>query len=111
MTIINSFFSAFGYYIDNELLSIRYVTLMCYLLLQFDYLTVKLKIERLKYMLHYIIVNSRSGTANNSANSDIWLRHAGRNRCRKMPAMEGRQIVNCPFFDAETISEHQKGSS
>jgi hypothetical protein len=27
------------------------------------------------------------------------------------PAMEGRHIVNCPFFDAETISEHQKGSS
>jgi hypothetical protein len=49
--------------------------------------------------------------SDNSANSDTWLRHAGRNRCRKMPAMEGRQIVNCPFFDAETISEHQKGSS
>jgi hypothetical protein len=28
-----------------------------------------------------------------------------------MPAMEGRHIVNCPFFDEETISEHQKGSS
>ena len=28
-----------------------------------------------------------------------------------MPAMEGRHIVNCPFFDVETISEHQKGSS
>jgi hypothetical protein len=28
-----------------------------------------------------------------------------------MPAMEGRHIVNCPFFDAETITEHQKGSS
>jgi hypothetical protein len=28
-----------------------------------------------------------------------------------MPAMEGRHIVNCPFFDLETISEHQKGSS
>jgi hypothetical protein len=27
------------------------------------------------------------------------------------PAMEGRHIVNCPFFDVETISEHQKGSS
>ena len=27
------------------------------------------------------------------------------------PAMEGRHIVNCPFFDAETVSEHQKGSS
>ncbi len=27
------------------------------------------------------------------------------------PAMEGRHIVNCPFFDEETISEHQKGSS
>src|SRR5919108_976268 len=26
------------------------------------------------------------------------------------PAMEGRHIVNCPFFDTETISEHQKGS-
>src|SRR5919108_3048729 len=28
-----------------------------------------------------------------------------------MPAMEGRHIVNCPFFDVETIFEHQKGSS
>jgi len=28
-----------------------------------------------------------------------------------MPAEEGRHIVNCPFFDEETISEHQKGSS
>ena len=28
-----------------------------------------------------------------------------------MPAMEGRHIVNCPFFDEETISEHQKGPS
>jgi hypothetical protein len=27
------------------------------------------------------------------------------------PAMEGRHIVNCPFFDVETTSEHQKGSS
>jgi hypothetical protein len=27
------------------------------------------------------------------------------------PAMEGRHIVNCPFFDVETIFEHQKGSS
>jgi hypothetical protein len=27
------------------------------------------------------------------------------------PAMEGRHIVNCPFFDEETISEHQKDSS
>jgi hypothetical protein len=27
------------------------------------------------------------------------------------PAMEGRHIVNCPFFDVETISEHQKSSS
>jgi hypothetical protein len=27
------------------------------------------------------------------------------------PAMEGRHIVNCPFFDIETISEHQKESS
>lgn len=27
------------------------------------------------------------------------------------PAMEGRHIVNCPFFDEETISQHQKGSS
>jgi hypothetical protein len=27
------------------------------------------------------------------------------------PAMEGRHIVNCPFFDIETTSEHQKGSS
>jgi hypothetical protein len=27
------------------------------------------------------------------------------------PAMEGRHIVNCPFFDVETISEHQRGSS
>jgi hypothetical protein len=27
------------------------------------------------------------------------------------PAMEGRHIVNCPFFDVETILEHQKGSS
>ncbi len=28
-----------------------------------------------------------------------------------MPAMEGKHIVNCPFFDVETISEHQKGFS
>jgi hypothetical protein len=28
-----------------------------------------------------------------------------------MPAMEGRHVVNCPFFDEETIFEHQKGSS
>ena len=28
-----------------------------------------------------------------------------------MPAEGGRHIVNCPFFDEETISEHQKGSS
>lgn len=27
------------------------------------------------------------------------------------PAMEGRHIVNCPFFDVETVFEHQKGSS
>ena len=27
------------------------------------------------------------------------------------PAEGGRHIVNCPFFDEETISEHQKGSS
>jgi hypothetical protein len=27
------------------------------------------------------------------------------------PAEEGRHIVNCPFFDVETISEHQIGSS
>ena len=27
------------------------------------------------------------------------------------PAMEGRHIVNCPFFDEETVFEHQKGSS
>jgi hypothetical protein len=27
------------------------------------------------------------------------------------PAMEGRHIVNCPFFDVETIFEHQKGGS
>jgi hypothetical protein len=27
------------------------------------------------------------------------------------PAMEGRHIVNCPFFDVGTIFEHQKGSS
>jgi hypothetical protein len=27
------------------------------------------------------------------------------------PAMEGRHIVNCPFFDVETILEHQKGGS
>lgn len=28
-----------------------------------------------------------------------------------IPAMEGRHIVNCPFFDVETVFEHQKGSS
>jgi hypothetical protein len=28
-----------------------------------------------------------------------------------MPALEGRHIVNCPFFDIETIFEHQKGGS
>jgi hypothetical protein len=27
------------------------------------------------------------------------------------PAMEGSHIVNCPFFDVETVFEHQKGSS
>jgi hypothetical protein len=27
------------------------------------------------------------------------------------PAEEGRHIVNCPFFDEETVFEHQKGSS
>jgi hypothetical protein len=27
------------------------------------------------------------------------------------PAAEGRHIVNCPFFDEETVFEHQKGSS
>jgi hypothetical protein len=27
------------------------------------------------------------------------------------PAMEGRHVVNCPFFDVETVFEHQKGSS
>jgi hypothetical protein len=27
------------------------------------------------------------------------------------PAMEGRHIVNCPFFDVETVFQHQKGSS
>jgi hypothetical protein len=27
------------------------------------------------------------------------------------PAMEGRHIVNCPFFDVGTIFEHQKGGS
>jgi hypothetical protein len=27
------------------------------------------------------------------------------------PAMEGRHVVNCPFFDVDTVFEHQKGSS
>jgi hypothetical protein len=27
------------------------------------------------------------------------------------PAMEGRHIVNCPFFDAETVSDHSRSNA